>query len=53
MQAPSESRGSRSLSTVSGTYVSGERSTDAMLMDYIPGARAVCTSFNSMIGLFT
>jgi hypothetical protein len=35
-EAPSKSRGSGSLSTVSGTYISGERSTTAMLMDHIP-----------------
>jgi hypothetical protein len=34
--------------------ISGERSTIAtMLMDYIPGARALGTSFNSTIGLST
>jgi hypothetical protein len=35
-EAPSEYRGSRSSSTVSGTSMSGERSSDAMLMDHIP-----------------
>jgi hypothetical protein len=35
-EAPSESRGSGSSSTVSGTSMSGECSTTAMLMDHIP-----------------
>jgi hypothetical protein len=35
-EAPSQSRGFGSSSTVSGASVSGERSTTAMLMDYIP-----------------
>jgi hypothetical protein len=35
-EAPSESRGFGSSSTVSGTYMSGERSTTAILMDHIP-----------------
>jgi hypothetical protein len=35
-EAPSKSRGSISSSTVSGTSMSGERSTTAMLMDHIP-----------------
>jgi hypothetical protein len=35
-EAPPESRGSGSSSTVSGTSMSGERSTVAMLMDHIP-----------------
>jgi hypothetical protein len=35
-EAPSESRGSSSSSTVSGIYMSGERSTTHMLMDHIP-----------------
>jgi hypothetical protein len=35
-KAPSESRGYGSSSTVSGTSMSGERSTSAMLMDHIP-----------------
>jgi hypothetical protein len=35
-EAPSKSRGSGSSSTVSGTFMSGERSTIAMLMDHIP-----------------
>jgi hypothetical protein len=35
-EAPLESRGSGSSSTVSGTSVSGERSTAPMLMDHIP-----------------
>jgi hypothetical protein len=48
-----ESRGSGSLSTVSGTSMSGERSTSAMLMDISPGARALGTSFSSTIGFPT
>jgi hypothetical protein len=35
-EAPSQSRGYGSSSTVSGTSMSGERSTTAMLMDHIP-----------------
>jgi hypothetical protein len=35
-EAPLESSGSISSSTVSGTSMSGERSTAAMLMDHIP-----------------
>jgi CheY-like chemotaxis protein len=35
-EAPSKSRGYGSLSTVSGTSMSGERSSVAMLMDHIP-----------------
>jgi hypothetical protein len=35
-EAPSESLGSRSSSTVSGTCMSGERSTIAMLIDHTP-----------------
>jgi hypothetical protein len=35
-EAPRESRGSGSSSTVHGTSMSGERSTTAMLLDHIP-----------------
>jgi hypothetical protein len=35
-EAPSESRGFGSSSTVSGTSMSDERSTTAMLIDHIP-----------------
>jgi hypothetical protein len=35
-EAPFESRGSRSSSTVSNASMSGERSTHAMPMDHIP-----------------
>jgi hypothetical protein len=53
---PYESRGSGSSSTVSGTFMSGERSVAAMLIDHIrkcPSARAHGSSFSSTIGLST
>jgi hypothetical protein len=40
-EGPSESRGSRSSPTVSGTSLPGKRSTLAMLMDHIP--RCTCS----------
>jgi hypothetical protein len=52
-EAPSESRGSGSSSTVSSTSMSGERSTTAKLMNHIPGTRALGTSFGSTIILST
>jgi hypothetical protein len=42
-EAPSESRGYGPSSTVSGTSMSGERSTTAILMDHIP--RCPCSSY--------
>jgi hypothetical protein len=52
-KAPSEYHGYGSSSTVSGTSMSGERSTTIMRIDHIPGTRALGTSFNSTIGLST
>jgi hypothetical protein len=53
-EAPSESRWYGSSSMVSGTSMSGDRSTTStMPMDHIPRARALGTSISSMVRLST